>query len=98
MEKNNISGKLHAKKMESNWVDNLKKYNVGLQINGLSSISSYSFIHKDALKFKTFLTQEFLKKGYLATASFYASTAHHENIIDNYSEILDEIFLKLKNV
>ena len=58
MEKNNISGKLHAKKMESN----LKKYNVGLQINGLSSISSYSFIHKDAEKFKTFLTQEFLKK------------------------------------
>lgn len=82
--------------MQKKWKAISKKYNVGLQINGLSSISSYSFIHKDALKFKTFLTQEFLKKGYLATTSFYASTAHHENIIDNYSEILDEIFFKIK--
>ena len=52
----------------------------------------FSFKHMDALKFKTFLTQEFLKKGFLANTSFYASTAHNKNIIDNYSEVLEEVF------
>ena len=50
----------------------------------------------DALKFITFLTQVFLKIGYLASTSFYASTAHNKNIIDNYSEVLEEVFFKLE--
>ena len=82
--------------MQKKWKSISKKHNIDIQVYGLPSISSFSFKHKDSLKFKTFLTQEFLKKGYLASTSFYASTAHSENIIDDYSVVLEEIFFEIK--
>ena len=44
------------------------------------------------LKYKTFITQEMLKKGFLATNSVYVSMLHDKNIIDEYIENLDQIF------
>ena len=82
--------------MQGKWKFSSKKHEVNIKISGLPSISSFSFENKDAQKFKTYLTQEFLKKGYLATTSFYASTAHTHKVIDNYSEVLDEIFFNIK--
>ena len=82
--------------MRKQWQDISKKHNILIKINGLPSISSFNFIHKDANKYKTFLTQEFLKKGYLASTYFYASMAHNRSIIDNYSKVLDEVFLEIK--
>ena len=82
--------------MREKWKIVSQKYKVDIHICGLPSISTFSFKHMDALKFKTFLTQEFLKKGFLANTSFYASTAHNKNIIDNYSEVLEEVFFKLE--
>ena len=38
-----------------------------------------------------------MKKGYLVNNSFYASTAHSKDIIDNYGEILEEIFKKIES-
>ena len=83
--------------MQKKWKAISEKYNVQIQINGIPAISSFVFINNDAIKFKTFLTQEFLKKGYLAGTSFYASTSHNENIIDTYSEVLEEIFFQIKS-
>ena len=85
-----------GKYMRKQWQDISKKHNILIKINGLPSISSFNFIHKDANKYKTFLTQEFLKKGYLASTYFYASMAHNRSIIDNYSKVLDEVFLEIK--
>ena len=52
----------------------------------------YSFISKNALKYKTLVTQEMLKKGFLAANSTYVSTAHSSKLIDQYLEALDPIF------
>ena len=82
--------------MIDKWKSVSKKYDINIDIYGLPSISSFKFLHPEHNKFKTFLTQEFLKKGYLATTSFYSSIAHNEAIIDDYSNILDEIFYKIK--
>ena len=74
------------------WKKNAKKYDINITINGLVPVSTYYFNHKDNLKFKTYLTQEFLKNGFLASTNFYSSIAHNERILDNYSDILDEIY------
>ena len=43
------------------------------------------------LAYKTLITQEMLKKGYLATTSFYACTEHTPEILDGYLDALDPI-------
>ena len=48
------------------------------------------------MKFKTFLTQEFLSNGFLASNGFYTSTAHTDEIINRYLEIYDKILHKIK--
>ncbi len=59
---------------------------------GIPSLTGFSFSSNDALKYKTFITQEMLKKGYLASTLFYSSKAHTQKIIDRYIEELEPVF------
>ena len=43
------------------------------------------------------ITQEMLKKGFLASTSVYVCTEHSNEIIDRYIEALDPIWAKIKN-
>ena len=54
------------------------KYDLDIHITGLSALPSFSFKTEDNLKYKTFITQEMLKKGYLAAMSVYVCTEHKE--------------------
>lgn len=70
----------------------------GIQINtsGLPALASFSFDSKNNLEYKTLMTQEMLKKGYLASNSFYASTEHTEEILEKYFEELNSVFALIK--
>ena len=68
------------------------KFDIKIKFFGLPSLSSFIFESKDHLKYKTFLTQEMLKKGYLASNIIYVSTAHKREIIDSYLVEIDKIF------
>ncbi len=70
----------------------------GLKINtwGLPALSGYTFNSPDALAYKTLITQEMLKKGYLATNSVYACTEHTQQLVDGYFVALDPIFKTIK--
>jgi len=57
-----------------------------MKISGFPAISSFYFESMDNLLYKTFITQEMLKKGYLASNMFYASIAHKPKILDRYFE------------
>ena len=83
--------------MRKIWKKNANRFDLNITINGLAPISTYNFNHEDNLKFKTFLTQEFLKNGFLASTNFYSSIAHTEKILDNYSDILEEIYSVINN-
>ena len=41
------------------------EYNLKIQISGIPALSSFSIISNDWLKYKTFITQEMLKKNFL---------------------------------
>ncbi len=92
-EKITKSGKLIQKK----WKEIAEKYNVDIDIKGIPALSTFSFNHPKSLEFKTYLTQEFLSKGYLGTTSFYTSLAHTDEIINKYFEVFEEIIFKISN-
>ena len=47
-------------------------------------------IRKKALEYKTFIIQEMLSKGYLASTSFYASVEHKESDLALYFDLPDK--------
>jgi glutamate-1-semialdehyde 2,1-aminomutase len=66
---------------------------LGLDINtaGLSALTSFSINSPDWLKYKTFITQEMLKKGILAGNSVYVCTQHTDDQIAIYRSALEPI-------
>jgi len=66
----------------------------GLEIthNGLPALTGFAFQSPNGLEYKTLITQEMLKKGYLAATSCYASIAHTPDVIEPYLEALDGVF------
>jgi glutamate-1-semialdehyde 2,1-aminomutase len=84
-------------KMRSIWSDLAKLHSIDISISGIPSLSTYSFNYEDGIKFKTLLTQEMLNKGFLASTNFYASIAHEDYLIDQYSEALNEVYSLIKD-
>ena len=73
------------------------KYNLNLKITGIESITSFNFISKKNIAYKTFITQEMLKKKYLASNQIFLTILHTKKIIDKYINELDPIFKKIGN-
>lgn len=67
-----------------------------IQISGLPSLTGFSIESEHWLHYKTYITQEMLKVGMLASNSFYACTAHDDAILNVYFEKLNELFLQIK--
>ena len=77
--------------------DQLSKYhNIKIEISGLKALPTFTFKSENNLAYKTFLTQEMLKKGFLASNSVYVCIEHDDKIIDDYFNELDKIFIKIK--
>ena len=84
-----------GKKMRLGWKSLANKHNLKIKISGLPSLSSFIFESDNHLKYKTFLSQEMLKKGFLASTIFYSSIAHEQDFISKYLHELDNIFYKI---
>jgi len=82
----------YGKKVKGVWTALAEEFDLKIEIQGLDSLASFTFLSHHSLIYKTFLTQEMLKKGYLASTIFYASTAHSSEIIDAYGKALRPIF------
>ncbi|WP_310559565.1 aminotransferase class III-fold pyridoxal phosphate-dependent enzyme [Flavobacterium sp.] len=79
-------------KMRQGWQKLADSHNLSITIAGIPSLSTYGFNSKNALAYKTYVTQEMLKKGFLASTHFYACTEHKEEHLNSYFEALDGIF------
>ncbi len=71
------------------------KYDLSIKISGIESITSFNFISKNNIAYKTFITQEMLKKKYLASNQIFLTILHTKKIIDKYMDNLDPIFKKI---
>ena len=83
-------------KMRSGWQELADAHNLDIIISGIPSLSTYSFNSEKALEYKTLISQEMLKKGYLASTIFYASTAHNKDNLSLYFTALDEVYKLIK--
>ncbi len=73
-----------------------KKHNLDIKVGGIESIVSYTFNTKNNLKYKTFISQEMLKRRYLASNITFLTIHHKKKVIDEYIKNLDPLFLKIK--
>jgi glutamate-1-semialdehyde 2,1-aminomutase len=82
-------------KIQKIWAQIANRNNLEIQVLGIPALSTFSIKSKEWIKYKTFITQEMLKKKYLATNALFVSTKHDDATLENYFDILDGIFNKI---
>ena len=86
-----------GKNIVRKWTDLFSKYNLDFRISGLPSLSSFQINSKNWLAYKTYITQEMLKRGILASNLIYVSTAHKKKYIDKYFHNLEPVIKKISD-
>ena len=74
------------------WKKLAETHQLKINTSGIPSLTGFAFQSDDALKYKTLITQEMLKRGYLASTLLYSSMAHSKEIINTYLNELDDLF------
>ena len=82
--------------VKKKWLQLSKIHNIKLDIKGLDAMPRFDFISKNNHYYKTYISQEFLKKKILAANSIYLCIDHNKDLINRYFDILDSIFYKIK--
>ena len=83
---------LIGKKVKKFWIDIAKKNRVKVKIQGMDSLPSFLILSKDWFKYKTFISQELLKKSILGSNVFYPSVKHSNNLLKKYFQTMKNIF------
>lgn len=86
------TGRVIAKR----WNELAETYQLPVRVFGLPALIKFAFNSPKALAYKTLVTQEMLKKGYLAANSVYVCTEHTPEILEGYFEALDPVFALLQ--
>ena len=79
-------------KIDSEWRKLAAKHELNIKCTGIPSIKSFEIKSKDWLKYKTFISQEMLKKGFLAGNTVYTCIDHNDKILKKYFNCLDKVF------
>lgn len=74
------------------WKKLSDKLGLSIQISGLPSLIAFSIDSDNWPEYKTYITQEMLKMGFLAGNSVYVSIAHEEQFVNQYFEKLEPIW------
>ena len=82
--------------ISSQWQNLADKHELDISTWGMPALSGFTFNLPNALSYKTLITQEMLKKGYLASNSVYACTEHTHGVVDGYLAELEPIFAVIK--
>jgi glutamate-1-semialdehyde 2,1-aminomutase len=78
--------------IQSRWKDLGDRHGISLEVAGLPALSNFTIPGDDWPTYKTLITQEMLKRGFLASNSIYVCTHHSPEIVDDYFANLDEVF------
>lgn len=100
MEEESVPGKLEeiGEKITQGWFDVGAAVGLDIGSSGLSALRVFTIADRDPLEARTFITQEMLKKGFLATTAFYASVAHNDEHIEKYIVALHETLSTLSKL
>ena len=84
-----------GRKIRQAWESLSRKNNIKIKTGGFDAIPNFMFETDRHQELKTYFTKLMLDKGYLATNSFYASTAHSSKEFNLFYEQLDKIFYEI---
>lgn len=82
--------------VQKKWAEIARENNLKIQISGIPALSTFALIAEDWLKYKTFMTQEMLKKNFLASNALFVSVKHDDKVLNRYYDLLNEIFSQIK--
>jgi glutamate-1-semialdehyde 2,1-aminomutase len=85
-----------GKKIKKKWRTLSLKHGIKIKISGLNSMPMFVFESLKNDYYINFITQEMIKKNYLATNAIYCCT-EHDQYIEKYFQELDKIFKKIKD-
>ena len=85
-----------GRKIKEDWKRLAKKHDLSIDLFGIDSLPSFSFRSENNQAYKTLITQEMLKQGYLAGTSVYVSTVHSEEIVNSFFNKLDPVFEQIR--
>ncbi len=81
-----------GKKIKKIWSELSKKHNIDINITGIDSICTFTFNYNNKNYYKSLLTYQMLKYGFLSNNTVMISIAHTNKIIDKYKKALDKSF------
>jgi glutamate-1-semialdehyde aminotransferase len=85
-----------GKKMQAGWSKIANDNNLKIKISGIPALSTYMFQSENNLEYKTLITQEMLKKSFLASTNFYAAIVHTNEKFDKYFDVLNDIYYSIQ--
>ena len=85
-------------KVRKGWKELAEINDLKISVSGIPALSSYSFDNSHNLELHTYVTQEMLKKGFLAADRFYACTEHNDEILTKYFEALGTVFREINSI
>ena len=89
----------YGKQIKQGWKLAADECGLSIEVGGIDPLGHFALKgEEDSLVYKTFFTQEMLKRGYLASTAFYTSFAHSESIINDYISCVKEVFDEIKNI
>ena len=78
--------------LRSKWQTLADRHRLKISHNGLPALAGFAFQSPNALAYKTLITQEMLKRGFLAATSCYVSLAHTADVMEPYLDALNGVF------
>jgi len=82
--------------IKQRWQQLADKYELLIDQWGLPALAGFTFKSRNALAYKTYITQEMLEKGYLVGNSVYVCIDHTPEVLDGYFNALDPMFAKIR--
>ena len=80
-----------GKKIKKRWEEIFSFYEIKSDSWGISALPGFTLGDKFSLEYKTLITQEMLKEGFLAGNSIYVCTQHTEKILDKYFDSFEKV-------
>ena len=78
--------------LQKEWETIANKNNLKIKLGNFPALANFNIESSNWLKYKTFISQELLKVGFLAANACYLSIYHDDSILNNYLLELDKVF------
>lgn len=82
--------------IQHRWQQLSEKYKVPIDLWGLPALAGFTIKGSHSLAYKTLITQEMLKKGFLASNCVYTSITHTPAIVNEYFVAIEPIFALIR--